>query len=62
MGPDSIPPVVLSKCALVLCKPLHHLFCLTLKYGYLPRDWKIRKIIPTFKSGDPMQVTNYLFT
>jgi len=31
MGPDGISPVVLSKCASVLCKPLHHLFCLTLK-------------------------------
>jgi len=33
MGPDGIPPAVLSKCAPVLCKPLHHLFCLTLKYS-----------------------------
>ncbi|MCY3929513.1 MAG: reverse transcriptase family protein [Acidobacteria bacterium] len=59
MGPDSIPPIVLLKCASVLYKPLHHLFSLTLKYGYLPRDWKIHKIIPVFKSGDPTQVKNY---
>jgi len=59
MGPDGILPVVLSKFTSVLCKPLHHLFCLTLKYGYLPRNWKIHNIIPIFKSSDPMQVKNY---
>ena len=53
MGPDGIPPVVLSKCASVLYKPFHYLFSFTLKYGYLPRDWKIHKIISVFKSGEP---------
>jgi len=51
-GPDHIPPIVLSKCVSVLCQPLHHLFSLTLKYGYLPTDLKIHKVIPIFKSGD----------
>ena len=59
MGPDGISQIVLSKCASVLCKPLHHLFCLTLKYGYLPCEWKLHKIIPVFKSGDRTQVKNY---
>ena len=57
--PDNIPPIVLSKCASVLCQPLHHLFSLSLKYGYLPTDWKIHKIIPIFKSGDPTLLKNY---
>jgi len=59
MGPDGIPPIVLSKCASVLYRPLHYLFCMTLKYGYLPREWKIHKIVPVFKSGDRTQVKNY---
>ena len=59
MGPDDIPPVVLSKCVSVLYRPFHYLFSLTLKCGYLLRDWKIHKIIPVFKSGDPTQVKNY---
>ena len=59
MGPDGIPPIVLSKCASVLYRPFHYLFSLILKYGYLPRDWKIHKIIPVFKSGDLTQVKNY---
>ena len=58
-GPDCIPPIVLSKCASVLFRPLHHLFSLTLKYGYLPADWKIHKVIPIFKSGDRTLVKNY---
>jgi len=59
MGPDGIPPIALSNCASVLCKPLHHLFCLTLKYGYLPSEWKLHKIISVFKSRDCTQVKNY---
>ena len=53
MGFDGIPPIVLSKCASVLYRPFHYLFSLILKYGYLPRDWKIHMIIPVSKSGDP---------
>jgi len=56
-SPDHIPPIVLSKCASVLCQPLHRLF--SLKYGYLPTDWKIHKVIPIFKSGDHTLVKNY---
>jgi len=56
MGPDGIPPIVLSKCASILCKPLHHLFCFTLKYGYLPSEWKLHKV---FKSGDRTQIKSY---
>jgi len=47
------------KCASVLYKTLHYLFCLTLKYGYLPSEWELHKIIPIFKSGDRPLVKNY---
>ena len=40
MGPDGIPPIVLSKCALALYKPLHYLFNLPLQFSYLPCEWK----------------------
>ena len=59
MGPDGIPPILLSKCASVFYKPLHYLFNLTLKFGYLPCEWKVHKIIPVFKSGDPTYINNY---
>jgi len=59
MGPDGIPPIVLSRCASVLYVSLHHLFNLTLKFSYLPTEWKVHKIIPVFKSGDPTHINNY---
>ena len=59
MGPDGIPPVVLQRCATALYQPLCYLFNLTLQFSYLPRDWKVHKIVPIFKSGDPTSVKNY---
>ena len=38
MGPDGIPPIVLSKCASVLYRPFHYLFSLVLKYSYVPLE------------------------
>ena len=35
MGPDGIPPIVLSERASVLYRPFHYLFSLTLKYMQL---------------------------
>ena len=32
---------------------------MTVKYGYLPSDWKLHKIIPIFKSGNRTQVKNF---
>ena len=59
MGPDGILPIVLSKCASALYKPLHYLFNLALCFGYLPCEWKVHKIVPVFKSGDPSHLNNY---
>ena len=39
--------------------PLHHLFSLSLRYATLPTSWKIHKIVPVFKAGDPNSVRNY---
>jgi len=50
MGPDEIPSVVLQKCATVLYQPLCYLFNLTLQFSYFPREWRIHKIVPIFKS------------
>ena len=58
-GIDGISPRVLQTCALALYKPLHHLFTLSIRHGVIPSYWKIHKIIPVFKSGDPGLVKNY---
>ena len=59
MGFDGIGPKVLKHCALALCKPLHHLFLLSLSQHYLPSDWRTHLIVPVFKSGDKSSVCNY---
>ena len=59
MGSDGTPPIVLQRCALVLYQPLSYLFNLTLQFSYLLSDWKVHKIVPIFKSGDPTSVKNY---
>ena len=59
MGPDGIPPIVLSTCASALYKPLHYLFSMCLNSGYLPFEWKLHKVTPIYKSGDRCQIKNY---
>ena len=54
-----LPEYVFQSCAGALCVPLHHLFSLSLRYATLPTSWKIHKIIPVFKAGDPNSVRNY---
>ena len=47
MGPDKIPPIVLSMCASALYKTLHYFFnlCLTLAIC-MPFEWKVHKVTP----------------
>ena len=58
-GLDQISPRVFQSYAGALCVPLHHLFSLSLRYATLPTSWKIHKIVPVFKAGDPNSVRNY---
>ena len=58
-GIDKIAPRVLYNCAGVLCEPLHHLFSMCLCHATLPSSWKIHKVVPVFKAGDPTSATNY---
>ena len=58
-GIDDIPPRILQLCADALYRPLHHLFNMSLRYGLIPTGWKVHKIVPVFKAGDPSSVKNY---
>ena len=42
-----------------IVKPLLHIFNLSFKQGIVPAQLKIAKIIPIFKSGDPLSLDNY---
>ncbi|KAL4113859.1 hypothetical protein QTP88_017420 [Uroleucon formosanum] len=58
-GPDDIPASLLFKCREVLCSPLCTIFNKSLTEGFFPAVWKISRITPILKSGDPTLVTNY---
>ena len=42
-----------------IATPLIHIFNLSFAQGVVPSQLKIAKIIPIFKSGDPLSVDNY---
>lgn len=58
-GPDGIPSNILRNCADSLSYPLTIIFNESLRTGYLPPLWKESFIIPLFKSGSKMDVSNY---
>jgi Reverse transcriptase (RNA-dependent DNA polymerase) len=45
--------------SLQLLKPLNHVFNLSFRNGIVPTQLKIAKVVPIFKSGDPLSVDNY---
>ncbi|CAI6364355.1 unnamed protein product [Macrosiphum euphorbiae] len=59
VGPDDIPASLLFKCREVLCSPLCTIFNKSLTEGSFPAVWKISRVTPILKSGDPTLVMNY---
>ncbi|KNC31295.1 hypothetical protein FF38_14429 [Lucilia cuprina] len=57
--PDGIPSCILKHCAETLYVPLTDIFNKSIELGYLPRIWKKSFIIPLFKSGSKLEVSNY---
>jgi hypothetical protein len=49
----------LKNLVLQLVSPLTHVFNLSFVNGVVPHQLKIAKVVPIFKSGDPMLVDNY---
>lgn len=58
-GPDGISPLVLSKAAEELAKPIALLYRLSLARGTIPDDWKCALVTPIFKKGSRMEASNY---
>lgn len=58
-GPDSIPPILLIRCADKLSIPLLILFSRSISEGYVPLLWKKAYISPIHKKGPKGHVTNY---
>ena len=58
-GPDGIHPLMLTRLAEYLKKPLAFLFNKTLETGEVPADWKKANISSIFKKGAKNRAENY---
>ena len=58
-GIDGISQKILKKVIDIISVPLSHIFNQSLSTGHIPDSFKISKIIPLFKSGDPSSFDNY---
>lgn len=59
LGPDGISAFFLYNCRKILCSPICSIFNKSLSEGKFLSVWKISRITPILKSGDPSLVTNY---
>ena len=58
-GHDEISTNLLKKIIKPILTPLCHIFNLSLVNGVFPNSFKIAKVVPIYKKGDPMDITNY---
>jgi hypothetical protein len=58
-GPDGLSTRVLKECKEELKAPITRLFNISLHTGKLPNDWKKANVVPIFKKGSKLEVSNY---
>ena len=58
-GLDNISPKLLKIGHVHLAKPLAYIMNLSLSTGIVPSTWKISRVSPIFKEGDPLDTSNY---
>ena len=58
-GCDNINPRLLKHCATSLVTPITNLLQESIRLCTLPEEWKVHKIRPIHKKGDPTNVSNY---
>ena len=58
-GLDNIPAKLIKDCASEISSPVTFVLNLSLSSSTVPSDWKMAKVIPTFKSGNSRDVNNY---
>ena len=56
---DCIAGSVIKQCVDNYVTPLTHIINLSIAQGYFPDEWKLAKVIPIFKDGDPQDIQNY---
>ena len=58
-GPDNISAVIIKECHHILSIPLLHIFNKSLQMGIFPEKMKVAKVIPIYKKGDNLMISNY---
>lgn len=56
---DKISPVVANQVVKYICKPLCHIFNLSLKHGIIPLQMKTKLVVSIFRNDDKELITNY---
>ena len=58
-GADSVSAKILKSTAPFIAKSLTKLFNKFLRSGKFPSDWKVARVVPILKGGDPESPANY---
>ena len=58
-GPDQMPARLMRGAAAEICNPLTKIINVSLETGYIPREWKVARVVPLFKSGKITDLDNY---
>lgn len=58
-GPDGIPGFLAFDSRFALLKPLKHVFNLILTTSCFPDRWKVSRVVPVFKKGNRLDISNY---
>lgn len=58
-GPDGIPAVFLKRYAEIIARFLVIIFDVSIKTSSVPDDWLLARVIPVFKKGNRLLVSNY---
>ena len=58
-GIDSVPCFMVKDCIGALMNPLLYLFNLILSNNTIPSMWKVARVCPILKKGDPSKLNNY---
>ena len=58
-GPDKVSSFFNKIAAPVIAKSLANIYNTSIRSGIFPKDWKIAKVAPIFKSGSKSEMRNY---
>jgi hypothetical protein len=56
---NGVSTSLIKKCIIPIAEPLRYIFNLSFSKGIVPRQFKVAKVIPIFKSGDKSSADNY---